>query len=123
MPKYSFVGVSPFRPLQRSSITGAWLKRRTEFYSGFMPHSAAVRVARRWSLSPGARHYDAGLREGLQTLDEYIRKVMEVRHVPRRKAIDIVWENIRQDYVARGRDVTASGELLHWWLTDNLESP
>ena len=123
MPRYSFVGVSSFRPIQRSSVTGAWLKRRVEKYSFFMPHSAAVRVARRWSITPGSKHYDSGLREGLATLDEYIKKMMTVKHVNRKKAIDMVWDNIRSDYVARGRDVTSSGELLHWWLTDNLESP
>jgi len=123
MPKYSFVGVSPFRPVQRASITGAWKKRRTEFYSNFMPHSAAIRVARRWTMSPGSKHYDSGLRDGLETLDEYIKKVMQVRHVSRKVAIDVVWENIRRDFVSRGRDITSSGELLHWWLTDNLESP
>jgi len=123
MPRYSFIGVSAFRPIQRHSVTGAWLKKRTAFYSNYMPRSAAIRVARSWSMSPGSKHYDVGLIEGLKTLDEYIKKLMQVRHVPRRRAIEAVWENIRQDFVSRGRDITVAGELLHWWLTDNLESP
>ena len=123
MAKVSFIGVSAFRPIQRSSVTGAWLKKRTEFYSNFMPRSAAIRVARRWSVNPGSKHYDSGLRDGLQTLDEYIKQMMKVRHVDRKKAIDLIWDNIRKDYVNRGRDVSSAGELLHWWLTDNLESP
>ena len=123
MPKFSFVGVSAFRPLQRSSITGAWLKKRTVFFAKYMPHAAALRVARRWSIHPGSKHYDSGLRDGLETLDEYIGQMMKVRKVSRSVAINLVWENIRQDYLKRGRDINTSGELLHWWLTDNLESP
>lgn len=117
--KIDFAGVEPFEELQKVSVAGAWQEKRTDYFGNYMPEKAARRVARRWTITPGTAHYNSNIMDGLADLDEYIKIAMEERGISRDEAIGFVWNNLRKDYIERGRRIESSQDLLHWWLSDN----
>ena len=121
--KIDFAGVPPFQEIQRASVAGAWQKRRTERFGNYMPREAALRLARRWNITPGSARYNSGLMDGLDELDVYIKEAMGIRKISRDEAIEFVWNNLRESYIEQNRRIESSQDLLHWWLSDWLVSP
>ena len=101
------------------NYAGSGYKHRVEFFSRFMPHSFAIRAARRWNLTPGKEHYNANIMNGITDLD-YNINLIHTKHLTwdRDKVVDYVWLNLKRAYISRGIDVSKSGYLFRNWVHD-----
>ena len=119
-PLIDFTGVEAFEPPKRKSLTGSWLKKRTEFFANYFPLKAARRMAARYTITPGSKWYSVGIMDGLRALDEWITIQMKLRpRISRKEAVSLVWENLIEAYRARGKIMETSNDVLHQWIGDN----
>ena len=123
MAKYSFKGVRPFPERQRPSITGAWFKRRVEFFVPYVPNRGwAERLAGQFSLVRGSRNYQPGLFKSLKRVDADVVHIMETNKVTRRVALGVYWLELKKRYelMKAGVPLESDVEFMHNWLGDAL---
>ena len=135
--RISFVGIKSYYAEEpRASVTGAWFKKRVEYFYKRLPNRKwAELFAGKFTISFVSErergrlkemgissNYKPGLIKTMKKIDKEVNHIMEINHVGRRVALKVYWDEVWKRYQLQSAGVPLEQEMdfMHAWLGDAL---